>query len=131
MLCKNDNKYEELLFPEIKQFHKIKSKLRIVEESKRDKETTYIKIKNEVFRRGIVAEESLYVKSEDKFVLNEVISEVESIRREKSLKKIQNHSESIEKKEIRFNKIYDGSELPIQLRKVAYKKFVLDNKSYF
>lgn len=130
MLCKNDNKYEELLFPEIKQFHKIKSKLRIVEESKRDKETTYIKIKNEVFRRGIVAEESLYVKSEDKFVLNEVISEVESIRREKSLKKIQNHSESIEKKEIRFNKIYDGSELPIQLRKVAYKKFVLDNKSY-
>ncbi len=130
MLCKNDNKYEELLFPEIKQFHKIKSKLRIVEESKRDKEKSYIKIRDEVFRRGIVAEESLYVKTEDEIILKEVISEIEHIRREKSLKKIINHSESVSKKEIRFNKVYDGSDLPSDLRKAAYKKFVLDNKSY-
>jgi ATP-dependent RNA helicase SUPV3L1/SUV3 len=122
--------YEDSVFPEIKQFHKIKSKLNITKESLLSVDFQYVCIKEKVIRRNVVVEDALFILEKDLNVLNEVIDEVSTIRHDKKMKKISNHFDEIKEKESKFNKIYDNNSLPVDTRKEAYNYFVLNKKSY-
>lgn len=122
--------YEQRLFPELKQYHKLKSKIKTIKKSEISGFDDYILIKSEIFRRGQIAEEALFVNKSDYESLNDAILEIEKIRKEKQFKKIGNHLDNIKKKEIKFNKIYEKENLPNDARKEAYKHFVLNKDSY-
>lgn len=127
----NTDDIEFYLFPELKQFHNLKSKLQLISNSNiKENISNFICVKKEVVRHNKVVEEPMYIDKEQTKSLVEVIGEIKIIREEKEKKKLLNQASLIKEKENKFNKIYDKSGLPVNLRKDAYNHFVLNKLSY-
>ena len=122
--------FEEHLFPELKQLDKIRNKIKLYKKSTVEELSDFFCIRHEIVRHSKIVEESIFVKKESLPALNEVINDIKKVRKEKQVKKLSNYSLIIKSKESKFNKIYDDSGLPIDLRKKCYNHFVLNKNSY-